>query len=127
MQKTGGLLREAGTERRDFQEWRCGVGGGLGARYGCGLFAKLRGEGGGGGCGVSIRNVAFCFLKNIGAIQEDKWVEETIRGSLTVSSRSFFNRSRYCRYSRSSARKVFIRSWAFSCLAGINSLLASSE
>lgn len=46
MQKTGGLLREAGIERRGFQEWRCGVGGGLGARYGCGLFAKLRGRGG---------------------------------------------------------------------------------
>lgn len=43
MQKIRGLLREAaGIERRGFQEWRCGVGGGLGARYGCGLFAKLR-------------------------------------------------------------------------------------
>lgn len=42
MQKIGGLLREAGIERRGFQEWRCGVGDGLGARYGCGLFAKLR-------------------------------------------------------------------------------------
>lgn len=125
MQKIGGLLREAGIERRGFQEWRCGVGGGLGARYGCGLFAKLRrGEV---GSVVSVYGMEhFVFKRHLEQFKR-KIGRETIRALLTVSSRSFFNRSRYCRYSRSSARKVFIRSWAFSCLAGINSLLASSE
>lgn len=78
MQKIRGLLREAGIERRGFQEWRCGVGGGLGAWYGCGLFAKLRkGMGGKGGkCGVSVTVCVggfFYFVsKDNGAIQEGK-------------------------------------------------------
>lgn len=54
MQKIGGLLREAGIGRRGFQEWRCGVGGGLEARHGCRLFAKLRRK-----SSVSVRNEAF--------------------------------------------------------------------
>lgn len=70
MQKRGGLLREVGIGRRGFQGWRCGVGGGLEARYGCGLFAELRG----GEFGVSIRNGAFVFKakkKKIGAVQAE--------------------------------------------------------
>lgn len=58
MQKIEGLLREAGIGRRGFQEWRCGVGGGLGARYGFGLFAKLRGS------VVSVYGMRRLFLKS---------------------------------------------------------------
>lgn len=62
MQKIGGLLREAGIERRGFQELRCGVGGGLRARYGRGLFAKIAEKRGWEGkCGVSTWNGACLF------------------------------------------------------------------
>lgn len=67
--KRGGLLREAGIERKGFQEWRYGVGGGLGVRCGCELFAKRWGgekvwcqfHGTGG----------VCFQETQGAIREE--------------------------------------------------------
>lgn len=64
MRKRGGLLREAGIGRRGFQEWRYGVGGGLGVRCGCELFAK---RWGGEKCGVSFTEPgAFVFKRHKG-------------------------------------------------------------
>lgn len=72
MQKIGGLLREAGIERRGFQEWRCGGGGGLGARYGCGLFAN---RGGWGGVWCQYTGWGVLFSKRHLSNSRGKWVE----------------------------------------------------
>lgn len=59
--KRGDLLREAGIGRRGFQESRYGVGGGLGVRCGCELFAKD------GGSVLSVsRNRGVCFQETLG-------------------------------------------------------------
>ena len=69
LRKRGGLWREAGIGRRGFPGWRYGVGGGLGVRCGCELFAKRLG---GKKCGVSFTEPGgVCFQETEGAIREE--------------------------------------------------------